>query len=349
MKKLAIVGSGTETRDNAPFGDVSFDIWVFNEAANSAWCKRWDACFQMHKPEIYTGHNTKDAKHFDWLQQDHGKRIFMQGIDYRIPNSVKFPQLEASELVGMDYFTSTFAYMCALAKMEGYEQVDVYGVEMSFSEYQYQAEGFRFWVGYLMGAGITVNLHSGKKLFDAPMYGYDGNFAFGVEHFANRSATLLREWDAAKERIAKIKAGIERAVNRLEFDYVVKLTTEYQNAALECGELSGALAEAERYQGFGDRFADRGGFEFAAASAQAKAEEKRVLMYHTGGKLEYVWNIWSQTKRQDAAAQMLQLIGIMGGYAEETGALLGMYKENCAYMLDYDGMVRANGGVKVMA
>lgn len=349
MKKLAIVGSGTETRHLAPWDDTSFDIWVFNEAANSEWCKRWDACFQMHKPEIYTGHNTKDPTHFEWLQKEHGKRIFMQGIDYRIPDSVVFPQIEASLLIGMDYFTSTFAYMCAQAVLEKYEQVDVYGVEMSYSEYQYQAEGFRFWIGYLMGAGITVNLHSGRKLFDAPLYGYDGNFAFGADHFETRALELARDWDIASAKVGKLKTNIERAVPRLEFDYVVKLTTEYQNAALECGELAGALAEAERYQGFGDRFADRGGFEFAAASAQAQAEPKRVMMYEKVGMIEYVWNIWSQTKRQDAAAQMTKFIGEMGGYAEETGALLGMYHENCKYMVEYDAMVRANGGVKEIA
>lgn len=349
MKKLAIVGSGTETRHLAPWDDISFDIWVFNEAANSEWCKRWDACFQMHKPDIYTGHNTKDVAHWDWLRQDHGdKKIYMQSFDGRVPNCVEFPVDYAVMHIGMRYFTSTFAYMASMAKVSGYEIIDVYGVEMSFSEYQYQAEGFRFWIGYLMGAGITVNLHSGRKLFDAPLYGYDGNFVFGADYFAARALELARDWDVASAKVGRLKSNIERAVSRLEFDYVVKLTTDYQNAALECGELAGALAEAERYQGFGDRFADRGGFEFAAASAQGKAEEKRVLMYHNGGKIEYVWNIWSQTKRQDAAAQMMQLIGIMGGYAEQTGAMLGVYHENCKYMLEYDSMVRANGGVRAL-
>lgn len=350
MKKLAIVGSGSGTRHLAPFDDLSFDIWVFNEAANSEWCKRWDACFQMHKPEIFSGHNTKDRNHYDWLLSEHeGKKIYMQAYYNYVPACHAYNLSASSDLIGMDYFTSTFAYMAAQAVRDDYKQIDVYGVEMSFSEYQYQAEGFRFWIGYLMGAGITVNMHSGRKLFEAPLYGYEGNFTFGADYFAGRAAELLREWEAAVARVGKLKANIERAVSRLEFDYVVKLTTEYQNAALECGELAGSLAEAERYQKFGDRYADRGGFEFAAARAQAKAEEKRILMYHTGGKIEYVWNIWSQTKRADAASQMMQLIGTMGGYAEETGALLGMYHENCKYMLEYDGMVRANGGIKELA
>lgn len=348
MKKLAIVGSGTETRDLAPWGDKSFDIWVFNEAGNSEWCKRFDAVFQMHTPEIYTGHNTKDPHHWEWLQQKRSKPIYMQAFDNRVPDCVEYPKYPAFSLVYMDYFTSTFAYMCALAKMEGYEQVDIYGVEMSFSEYQYQAEGFRFWVGYLLGAGIEVNLHSGRKLFDAPLYGYEGAFAFGADHFAARARVLDSQWNAAEKNLQNIKKAIERATERLEFEKVTALVVDYQNQALQVGEYAGALAEAERYQGFGDRGADRGGFEFAAATGQAKTEESRVQMYHYGGMIEYVWNIWKQTKRADAANQMSQFIETMGKHAYDTGAHIGIYKENCAYMLEYDARVQANGGVKIL-
>lgn len=350
MKKLAIVGSGTETRDLAPWSDLSFDIWVFNEAANSPWCKRWDACFQMHKPEIYTGHNTKDAGHWEWLQRDHGKNkaIIMQERDFRVPNCAPF-QLddEINRLRGLSYFTSTFAYMASLAAGR-YSQIDIYGIEMSFSEYQYQAEGFRFWIGYLMGAGITVNLHSGRKLFDAPLYGYEGNFAFGADYFQSRARVLDNEWKSAEKNLTHIKKTIEKATERLDIDKVAALFLDYQSAALLCGEHAGALAEAERYAAFGDRYADRGGFEFAGASSQVAAEESRIQMYHAAGKAEYVWNVWKQTKRTDAANQMSVFIETMGKHAYDCGAKMGMYKENCKYMLEYDAMVQANGGARVL-
>jgi hypothetical protein len=38
----------------------------------------------------------------------------------------------------------------------------------------------------------------------------------------------------------------------------------------------------------------------------------------------------------------------MGKHAYDTGAHIGMYKENCAYMLKYDAMVQANGGARVL-
>jgi hypothetical protein len=181
------------------------------------------------------------------------------------------------------------------------------------------------------------------------MYGYDGNFAFGSDYFARRANDLYNEFTAAQRKIESIRASIGRAVQHLEYDHVVKLSEEYQSAALECGETSGALSEAERYQKFGDRYADRGGFEFAAASGQIEAEKTRVQMYAQAGKAEYVWNVWKQTKNPVAAQQLLQIIGAMGEFAEKTGATIGIYKENLSYMAAYDGMVRANGGVKVMA
>ena len=140
MKKLAIVGSGPETRDLAPFDDNDYEIWIFNEAATSPWCKRWDAVFQMHEPELYKGHNTKDPNHWGWLQQSHGKPIYMQEVDPLVPDSVNYPLEATLGLAGSRYLTGTPAMAVALGLQKGFEEIHVWGVELSFSEYQYQAE-----------------------------------------------------------------------------------------------------------------------------------------------------------------------------------------------------------------
>ena len=104
------------------------------------------------------------------------------------------------------------------------------------------------------------------------------------------------------------------------------------------------MAEAERYHTFGNRYADRGGFEFAAATAQKNGEEKKPLSWHYGGMIEYVWNIWKQSNSKQAANQLMGFIEKMGQAAYDTGAALGMYKENLSYLMKYDEMVQANGG-----
>lgn len=348
LKKLSIVGSGSNTRDAAPFDNPEYDIWVFNEAANMKWCKRWDAVFQMHEPEIYKGHNTKDPTHWEWLQKEHGKPIYMQEADPEVPNSIRYPIEDALTVTNFDYFASTFAYMAALALLQGYERVDIHGIELSASEYQYQAECWRFWIGVLkgkLGADKCV-LHSALDLFESPRYGYEGNFAFGVEYFAERARLLDAQWHAAVKSIANQKKAIERAIANKEYDKVQQLTIQFRDAAVATGELAGALFEAQRYQTFGDRYADRGGFELAAATAQRDGEARKQIIWHLGGMVEYAWNAWRQTDAQAAKDQMYTLIGRMSGAAEEVGALMGMYKENISYVLKYDAMVQANGGQK---
>jgi len=349
LKKLAIVGSGSNTRGNAPFDNPKYDIWVFNEAANAEWCKRWSACFQMHEPGIYKGHNTKDLKHWEWLQREHGKPVYMQEVDPLVPNSVRYPLEAAQELAGVRMFPTTFAYMAALAIMQGYEEIRIFGVELSASEYQYQANGYLFWFGFLRGRlGAdkvdSAVLHLDKNIFDVPLYGYEGSFTFGGDYFSERVTFLDNEWIAAERNLQNVKKAIERAIGKAEYDKARDLTMQYQSAAISCGELAGALSEAERYQKFSERSVDRGGFEYSAAKAQQTGEERKPLVWHYGGMIEYVWNVWKQTNNTEAEKQMRELITKMGATAYDLGALLGAYKENLAYLQKYDQMVQANGG-----
>lgn len=350
MKKLAIVGSGPVTRSNAPFDDSAFDVWVFNEAANSEWCKRWTACFQMHEPEIYRGHNTKDPKHWEWLQKEHGKPIYMQEIDHLVPDSVRYPLEDALKLAGVQMFTTTFAYMAALAILQGYEVIKIFGVELSASEYEYQANGYLFWFGFLRGRLGVENVDSAvlyldKNIFHAPLYGYEGNYAFGKDYFESRAKLHDGNWRAAEKNIVNLKRAIEKAAEKFDFDKVAELVKQYQFAAMTTGELAGALAEAERYSQFGDRYADRGGFEFAAAKAQQDGEAKKPIIWHYGGMIEYTWNVWKQSKSQQALDQMIGFIAKMGETAYDTGAMLGIYLENIVYIKKYDDIARAGGKV----
>jgi hypothetical protein len=347
LNKLAIVGSGKNTRENAPFDDPSFDIWVFNEAANSEWCKRWTACFQMHEPEIYKGVNTKDPQHWQWLQRRHGKPIYMQEIDAQVPDSVRFPLDEAKELAGVQMFPTTFAYMAALAILQGYEEIRIFGVELSASEYEYQANGYLFWFGFLRGKlGAdkvdSAVLYLDKNIFNVPLYGYEGNYALGKDHFAQRAALLDAQWQSAEKHAVNMMKSIERAIEN-DINKIPDLVREYQTAVQTCGEYAGALSEAERYMQFGDRYADRGGFEFAGASAQQKGEESRIAMYGKVGLIEYLWNVYKQTNNPQAANQLMQQIQQYGKLAEETGALLGVYRENISYIVRYDEAMKANG------
>lgn len=122
MKKLAIVGSHPATRENAPYDDDEFEIWLFNEAPQKPEVyRRWDQSFQMHKPEVYATHdNWVNKEHWNWLQQDHGdKTIWMMERDERVPNSKRYPLEDVLKLVPYHYLRSTPALALALAVTSG--------------------------------------------------------------------------------------------------------------------------------------------------------------------------------------------------------------------------------------
>lgn len=349
-KKLAIVGSDPAGRDKAPYDDPSFDIWVFNEAGNHKWCKRWTTVFQMHHPNIYKGHNTKDPKHWEWLQRKHGKPIYMQDADPEIPDSVKFPMEEACQLAGAEMFGSTFSYMAAMAVVLDYEYIEIHGMGLSSSEYDYQKFSYVFWLGFLRGKLGAENVRNvitylGREIGASPRYGYEGNFSFGSDYFANRARVHLAEFESAEKNLQNMKKALDKALDRNEFDEVQRLTLQYQAAAMKAGEHSGALSEAERYQKFGSRYADRGGFENAGARAQQDGEAKKPLIWHYGGMAEYAWNVWKQNKQDAARKQLSGFITQMGKSAYETGAMLGIFRENVEYINKYDLAAHAGGEV----
>lgn len=171
MKKLAIVGAEEQTRHLAPYEDPDYDVWVFNEWANADWCKRWDAVIQIHEPKIYRGKNKKDPNYWAWLQQEHGKPIYMQEVDANIPNSVQFPLQEIVDQFHTTYFRATICYAIALALYQGYEEIHIWGVELkSHAEYRSQRDCFIFWNGVAHG---KIKLHCCDGMFNQPLYGFE--------------------------------------------------------------------------------------------------------------------------------------------------------------------------------
>jgi len=172
VKKLAIVGAEEHTRHLAPYDDPEYEIWVFNEWTKADWCKRWDALLQLHKPNIYQNlKNNKDARHWEWLQEEHGKPIWMQKVDPLVPDSVRYPLQEIMERYGTRYFRATVCYAIALALYLGYEDIHIWGVELKdHAEYRSQRDCFIFWNGAAHG---RIKLHCCKDMFTQPLYGFE--------------------------------------------------------------------------------------------------------------------------------------------------------------------------------
>jgi hypothetical protein len=64
--------------------------------------------------------------------------------------------------------------MFALALLEGYRRIEIYGFEMSDElEYEKQRPCGEFWIGMAMGMGVEIYTPDNCQLLNGELYGYN--------------------------------------------------------------------------------------------------------------------------------------------------------------------------------
>lgn len=349
-RTLAIVGSHPLGLNLVPWDDPNVEIWVFNEAPmKPEKYPRWDACLQIHGPEVYaTPHNWVNPGYWDWLQQRRGKPIYMQAVDPRVPDSVEYPLEGVLSMIPYRYLRSSPAMALALAIYKGYEHIQLYGSELtSNTEYAYQANNYAFWIGFAHGRGIDLQLRCWLSEFNQEIYGYDGELQIDRSFYQERITEHERAYQTNDLALKKIKARIDQAMLENKYDHVGELSLQADDIAMVTGEAYGALSEAKRYYAK-DSMVSRQEFERTSAKAQQSGDEIRSKKDHAGGKVEYVWNVWKMTGRLEALNQLRVFLDEKLQLAQDTGAQLGTYRENMLYMLEYDKRLTAAGGIRAL-
>jgi len=177
MKTLVIVGNG-RTRTSAPHDDLSREIWTMNNHA-MLWNRRTTRVFEMHPDALHAKRYGDDYK--EWLRQKHPFPITMHEAHEEIPNSVRFPREEISQVFGKhlykgtkavrNYYTSTFPYTLALALHEGYKRIELYGVELDKKEeYVDHRDSVFFWIGKATAVGVDIFIDEKCVLYDETVY-----------------------------------------------------------------------------------------------------------------------------------------------------------------------------------
>lgn len=182
MKKLAIVGTAPSSVNLAPYNNPDYEIWGLNgvysmvDYANINNFTRW---FETHlmKDIKALSNDTKYTYGMDymaWLQNS-AIPVYMVDKFKEIPMSVKYPLDEILEMFPERYFNNTVSYMLALAIYEGYEDINIYGVDMATSgEYGSQRPSCEFFIGYAKGRGIKVYIPDESDLLKTPyLYGFE--------------------------------------------------------------------------------------------------------------------------------------------------------------------------------
>jgi hypothetical protein len=167
-KRIALIGSAPSSVALAPYGDPSWTIWGCSPGA-VPYAKRVDAWFEIHplsQPDI-----TPD--YIAWMAHL-GKPVHLIEPAAGIPTSVRYPREEMESKYGRYFFTSSIAWMFALALEQGPQEIGLWGVDMSATEeYGYQRAGCHYFIQIAQLRGIKVVIPPESDLAQPPQpYGF---------------------------------------------------------------------------------------------------------------------------------------------------------------------------------
>lgn len=156
VRKIALVGFSASSREDAPFGDPSFELWGMNNLHTVLPGKQWHRWFDMHQRDYMEANNPLlGSDHLQWLRES-TIPVYMLRESNEFPTSVRYPLEDIQECMlkswnfeprELKYFHSTASYPIALALYEGVDEIHIYGIDMvKDSEYDYQRPNAEGWI-----------------------------------------------------------------------------------------------------------------------------------------------------------------------------------------------------------
>ena len=216
MRSILIVGGSPGTRDQAPVNDAQIEVWGLNDTAKE-YLTRQDVHFDLHARSWWENPLNRGDGYIDWLKRFKGP-IYMWQAEEDIPTSVAYPRAEVEAVFPRGYFTSSAAWMLALAitQLEPGDNLLLYGCDMGQSsqwEYVRQRAGIEHYLGQAEGRGINVVTPSTGPLLRGDMYGVDDLTA---PFKGLTRARLEQSITLAQRQKSKSNQEAERAKGKLE-------------------------------------------------------------------------------------------------------------------------------------
>jgi hypothetical protein len=186
---IAILGTSGSSMTLAPFKDPKWSIWACSPGAYPICAQnRSDVWFEPHRwmptpPGQMGAPGTKPwfSPEFNMFLGSHKGPVFMSKVHTSIPMSVRIPYEDLVKKYGPFFFTSTVAYMIAMAIDALQERaargekvtIGLWGVDMSATEeWSYQRPGCQHFIGLAKSLGINILLPQESDLMRPPtMYG----------------------------------------------------------------------------------------------------------------------------------------------------------------------------------
>jgi hypothetical protein len=212
--KVAIMGTAPSSRMMAPFADLTWQIWGCSPG-NMGMLPRCDLWVEIHKNLLWPENKHYGEPYLKWLNEQTFP-IYMQDNEW-VPRAMKFPKDELVAKYGRFFFTSSFAWMMALAIEKGAVEIALYGVDMaSRDEYILQRPGGHYFMQLATSRGIKVSTPTESDLAQPPaLYGFDDVSPFGrkiqarEQEIKGRVAGMIAERDKLNHGITYLQGALE--------------------------------------------------------------------------------------------------------------------------------------------
>lgn len=170
-KRIAVLGTSISTLEQAPVNDPSWEIWACSPWMQGRMVPRsegvggFDKFFEIHWANQFYD---SEREHFlPWLREC-GKPVYVFE-DLEIPTQIIYPKQRMEEQHGTAFFTSTIAWMLALAIDERPAEIGIWGVDMAGdSEYGGQKYGCLHFMALARLLGINVVIPQASELLKVP-------------------------------------------------------------------------------------------------------------------------------------------------------------------------------------
>lgn len=190
-----------------PFGDPDWEIWACSPPNYDF--PRVDAWFEMHNLD-----RKFIARNQPWIDVIvRHPRVYLARPDSRVPHGIIYPLDEMRKKFGSWFWTSSLAYMMALAIDKEPEAIGLWGVDMSAAEeYGYQRAGCHYFIREAERAGIKIVAAGESDILNPPpMYGYKEFSPMYVKQKARRKELEERLNDAVnRKKMAEREENIFR-------------------------------------------------------------------------------------------------------------------------------------------
>ena len=197
--KIALMGSAPSSRELGPFNDPDWEIWSCSPPNYDL--PRVDAWFELHLLDRKMS-TAANRPYIETIMQH--PRVYVAKKDPRFPKAIEYPMQEMVDLYGRYFFTSSLAWMFALAITCKPEKIGLWGVDMSAAEeYGYQRAGCHYFIQKARDAGIGVYAPGQSDILNPiPLYGFKEQTRMWAKQKARRHE-LEQRYHAAKQSVEK--------------------------------------------------------------------------------------------------------------------------------------------------